>query len=43
MGARNSMAKSIEMEHRAGHTLLVSAGAATNYVKFRSAESLLFF
>jgi uncharacterized membrane protein len=37
------MANSIQMEHRAGHPLLVSAGAANNYVKFRSAQSILVF
>jgi hypothetical protein len=43
MGARDSMANSIQMEHRAGHPLLVSAGAANNYVKFRSAQSIMLF
>jgi hypothetical protein len=42
MFARDSMGKSIQMEHRAGHPLLVSTGAA-NYVKFHSAQSVLLF
>jgi hypothetical protein len=43
MGARDCMASSIQMEHRAGHPLLVPAGAANSYVKFRSSQSVLLF
>jgi uncharacterized membrane protein len=43
MGARDSVANSIQMEHFVGRPLLVSAGAADNYVKFHSAQSVLLF
>jgi hypothetical protein len=43
MGAKDSMANSIHMEQRAHRPLLVSAGAADNCVKFRSAQSVLLF
>jgi hypothetical protein len=43
MGARDCMANSIQMEHSTGRPLLVSAGAANNYFKFRSFQSVLLF